>query len=117
MAKAGAAVKKGRAKDGINKAQLIRDALKKHGIDAPAKDIQTECEAQGASVAAAQISNIRTKLKGGKPGRKAKKAASNGAAGGVTADELIQARVMADKVGGVARAKELLDILNRLLNK
>src|SRR5690349_18123888 len=106
MAKAGTVAKRGRSKGGINKAQLIRDALNKLGIDASAKDVQAECAAHGASVAPAQVSNIRTKMKERRPGRKAKKIA--GADGGVTADELIQARVMADKVGGVARAKALL---------
>jgi hypothetical protein len=106
--------KKARSKDGLNKAQLIRDAFKKHGIDAPAKEIQAFAEAQGATVAPAQISNLRTKLKGGKPAaaRPGKKKVAVG--GAVTANELVQARNMAEKVGGVERAKELLDILNRL---
>jgi hypothetical protein len=106
-----AVAKKGRTKDGPNKAQLIRDALKKLGIDAPAKDVQTYTESHGATVAPAQISNIRTKLKE-RAGGKGKKSA--GAGGSVTAEELVQARVMAAKVGGVERAKQLLDILNRL---
>lgn len=107
-----AVAKKGRAKEGLNKAQLIRDALQKLGIDAPAKDVQTFTESHGASVAPAQISNIRTKLKERSAGKGRKK--SGGAGGAVTADELVQVRVMAAKVGGVERAKELLDILNRL---
>jgi hypothetical protein len=111
MTKGAVVAKKGRSKDGLNKAQLIRDALKKLGIDAAAKDVQAYTEAQGAEVAPAQISNIRTKLKE-RGARRGKKAAAIGAA--VTADELVQARNMAEKVGGVERAKELLDILNRL---
>lgn len=110
--KGAAVAKKGRAKEGLNKAQLIRDALKKLGIDAPAKDVQAYTESHGATVAPAQISNIRTKLKERAAGKGKKK--SGGASGTVTADELVQARVMAAKVGGVERAKELLDILNRL---
>ncbi len=88
-----------------NKAQLIRDAFKVHGINAPAKDIQTFTEEKGAKVAAAQISNIRTKMKNGR---------KKGSNGHVTADELIKARTLADGIGGVGRAKELLDILERL---
>lgn len=112
MAKAGTAVKRGRSKDGTNKAQLVRDAFAKLGIDASAKEVQAECDAHGVTIAPAQISNIRTKLKERKAGRKAAK--SQAGNGGVTAQELIQARVMADKVGGVERAKELLDLLNKL---
>ncbi len=104
-----AVAKKARSKDGPNKAQLIRDAFKKLGIDAAAKDVQSFAESQGASVAAAQISNLRTKLKGAPTSKGAK--TKNGA---LTAEDLVQARHMADKVGGVARAKELLDILAKL---
>jgi hypothetical protein len=105
--------KKVRSSGGINKAQLIRDALKKLGIDTPAKDVQAYTESHGAKVAPAQVSNIRTKMKG-KRARRAKKHAAAGGGGSVTANELVQARNMAEKVGGVERAKELLDILNRL---
>jgi hypothetical protein len=115
MAK-GATTAKKKSKDGVNKAALIREALEKLGIDAPAKAVQEYAAAQGATVAAAQISNIRTKIKEGggkKRGRKAKAASSNGDAA-VTAGDLIQARIMADKVGGVERAKVLLDLLNKL---
>jgi hypothetical protein len=111
MTKGAAVAKKSRSKDGVNKAQLIRDALKKLGMDAAAKDVQAFAEAQGASVAPAQISNIRTKLKEKGTSRGGKKAAPSGA---LTADELVQVRVMAEKVGGVERARELLDVLNRL---
>src|SRR5436190_2974506 len=98
MTKGAVVAKKSRSKDGLNKAQLIRDALKKLGIDAAAKDVQAYTEAQGAAVAPAQISNIRTKLKDG-GGRRGKKAAATGTA--MTANELVQARNMAEKVGGV----------------
>jgi hypothetical protein len=116
MAK-GATTAKRKSKDGVNKAALIREALEKLGIDAPAKAVQEYATAQGASVAAAQISNIRTKIKEGgskKRGRKAKKAPSSNGDAAVTAGDLIQARIMADKVGGVERAKVLLDLLNKL---
>lgn len=100
--------KKTRSTESLNKAQLIRDAFEKHGLDASAKDVQLYTESHGASVAAAQISNIRTKLKGSSGAK------SGGKKRTVTAGELIQAREMAEKVGGVIRAKELLDILSRL---
>jgi hypothetical protein len=115
MAKGATATKK-KSKDGVNKAALIREALDKLGIDAPAKAVQEYASAQGATVAAAQISNIRTNIKDGgkkKPGRKAKASSSNGDTH-VSANDLLQARAMAEKVGGVARAKALLDILDKL---
>ncbi|MBA4016557.1 MAG: hypothetical protein C0483_05160 [Pirellula sp.] len=111
MPKAVTAAKRGRSKAGVNKAQLVREAFEKLGIDASAKDVQAACDAHGVKIAPAQISNIRTKLKEGRSGRKVVKTT---VVGGVTAKELIQVRIMAEKVGGIARAKELLDILHRL---
>lgn len=113
MTKGATLTKKAGSAEAVNKAQLIRDALKKLGIDAPAKDIQAECEAHHATVAPAQISNIRTKLKEKSPGKSARK--SSGSSGvAATAEELLEARVLAEKIGGVERARALLDILDRL---
>lgn len=111
MTKGATLSKKSGAAEAVNKAQLIRDALKKLGIDAPAKDIQAECEAHHATVAPAQISNIRTKLKEKAPGKSGRKGSAGVAA---TADELLEVRTMAEKIGGVERARALLDILDRL---
>jgi len=112
MSKSATLTKKSGTAETVNKAQLIRDALKKLGIDAPAKDIQAECEAHSATVAPAQISNIRTKLK---EKGSAKSSRKNGSAGvSATADELLEIRTMAEKIGGVQRARALLDILDRL---
>lgn len=111
MIKGATLSKKSGAAEAVNKAQLIRDALKKLGIDAPAKDIQAECEAHNATVAPAQISNIRTKLKEKGTGKSGRKGSGGVAA---TADELLEVRTMAEKIGGVERARALLDILDRL---
>lgn len=108
MTKSPSAGKKTSGTETINKAQLIRDALKKLGIDASAKDIQAECEAHNATVAPAQISNIRTKLKEKGAGKVPKKSDT------FMAGELLEARTMAEKIGGVQRARALLDILVQL---
>jgi ferritin-like metal-binding protein YciE len=113
MSKSATLAKKSGSSEAVNKAQLIRDALKKLGIDASAKDIQTECEVHNVTVAPAQISNIRTKLKE-KGSSKAGRKAGSGSGMAATADELIEVRTMAEKIGGVQRAKALLDILDRL---
>lgn len=110
MTKSATLSKKSGPAEAVNKAQLIRDALKKLGIDAPAKDIQAECEAHHATVAPAQISNIRTKLKE----KGASKSSRKGSGVAATADELLEVRTMAEKIGGVERARALLDILDRL---
>lgn len=109
------AKKKSTQGETVNKAQCIRDALKKLGIDAPAKDVQAECESHSATVAPAQISNIRTKLREKEAGKRCGKQASACVdPKKVQADELLEVRGMAEKIGGVERAKQLLDILARL---
>jgi hypothetical protein len=119
MAKGATAARK-KSGEGVNKAALIREALEKLGVDSPAKAVQDYTAAQGAIVAPAQISNIRTKMKdGGKTSPKTQGRSKNGSSSSngdmhVSANDLIQARAMAEKVGGVARAKLLLDILDKL---
>lgn len=109
--------KKARSAEEVNKAQLIRDAFNKIGIDAPAKEIQAYTKAHGGEVAPAQVSNIRTKLKeqaggGSAKGRKGKAAASGG--GVLTGEALLQVRNFAEKIGGLERTKELIGILEKL---
>jgi len=108
------ATKKGTKKEAVgeevNKAQSIRDALEKLGMEATAKQIQEFCAAAGVpDVAPAQISNIRTKLRGGAD-------KSQRVAEGITATsvELLQAKTLAEKLGGVVRAQELLGLLVKL---
>lgn len=109
------AKKSGGEADAVNKAQVIRDALKKLGIDASAKDIQAECEKHNATVAPAQISNIRTKEKGKGNGKSTGKSAGmKGPVAAATADELVEAKELFDKLGGIDRVRVLLDILDRL---
>lgn len=98
----------------MNKAQAIRnafDALK--DLDASAADIQAHVVSAhpGTEVAPAQISNIRTKLKEQKGCKAARKGGKEPA---YTESELVGARTLAEKVGGVERAKTLIDILFRL---
>lgn len=102
--------RKGRSKDGVNKAALIREALNALGLDATAKDVQEHIgqKSKGVSVAPAQISNIRTKLLSKKK-RKTGRKADGGQA--VDGDMLIKANNIAKQLGGIERARTLYDIL------
>jgi len=106
-------------KGSVNKAQLIRDALKKLGKKATAKDVQAEVgnASPGTTVAPAQISNIRTKhfkrSQGSRAGHET--AARTCGTPAATAEELVAARSVAiKKLGGVKRAYELLQILHQV---
>lgn len=88
----------------INKAQCIRDALTKLGIDTSAKKIQEECAQHKADVAPAQISNIRTKLKQGPAGKATKGHGSKRTCvDGPSVEEMAQILKLAQQMGGLRR--------------
>lgn len=95
----------------MNKAQLIRDALQSKGIgiDGPHKKVQAWIAERhpDVTVAPAQVSNIRIKLK-----QRATGVAKRGLQ--FTADDLFAAKEMADQCGGIERTLSLLDILRKV---
>jgi hypothetical protein len=111
--------RRGRSKGGVNKAQAVRDEFKKQGIATAPKDVIAALKKQGITVAPAQVSNIRTSLKGGakktktakgkRPGRKP--GATNAS---VSIDALIAAKKLVDRMGGVDKARRALDVLAQL---
>lgn len=104
----------GRSSSGVNKAQEIRDQFAALGADARPKDVIAALTAKGVKVSSAQVSNIKSKLGGkrrGKPGRKPAHSSSNGA---VSLAALLDAKRLAQKMGGVEAAKRALDVLVRL---
>ncbi|MBI2826528.1 MAG: hypothetical protein HYX69_17785 [Planctomycetia bacterium] len=72
-------------------------------------------KAKGTTVSSAQVSNIKASLRKrkGRRGRKAG-AVSRDANGTVSLDLLLEAKKLADRIGGVEVAKRLLDALHRL---
>ena len=95
------------AKRKHNKSALIREFMAKKP-DATAKEIVDALAAKKVKVTAAYIYAL--KAKNGKP--KAGKAKST-ALGGV--DALVKAKKMADQLGGVDQARELLATLAQLV--
>ncbi len=89
-----------------SKAAKIREYLAAHP-NAKAADVVAALKARRVKVSAAQVYNV--KAANGKPKRRAK------AAGGDTLTALIDAKKLADKLGGVDRAREAVEALARLL--
>lgn len=101
--------KRGRRR--VNKSQAIRDYLAGHPNAMP-KDIQAGLAAEGVKVSSALISAVKY---GGKSAKGRRKAARGRAARtSITADELIHAKGLADRMGGVDRAKAVLEALAKL---
>lgn len=111
--------RRGRSKGGVNKAQAVRDEFEKQGVDSAPKDVIAALKKRGIDVAPAQVSNIRTSLRG--PAKK-KKSAKRQVVGrkaatksdSVSIDALIAAKKLADQMGGVDKAKQALDVLAKL---
>jgi hypothetical protein len=98
----------------VNKAEVIRQAFAKLGMDATAKQIQEFGATQGApGLATAQISNIKMKLKkaGGASGS-TQLSQSNEV---VNKKQLFDMRRFAANNGGVENCIEQLGLLRRLV--
>jgi hypothetical protein len=105
-----------KSKSGVNKSQAIRDYINANPKSKP-KEIVEALAAQGVTVSPAFVSTLRSndKRKGRKgPGRRGRPAASAGG-GGFGLESLVQAKKLADKMGGVSKAREALDALAKIL--
>ena len=106
----------------VNKSQVIRDYLKKKPNSSP-REISEELAKQGIEASAAFVSTVKTGMKKkrgtkriGRPKRAAKKAARGGrtARDTVSVSTLVQAKKMADQLGGIEKAKDALITLSKL---
>ncbi|MEX2118318.1 MAG: hypothetical protein WD847_01805 [Pirellulales bacterium] len=107
---------------GVNKSQAIRDYLKTNPGAGP-KEVIASLGAQGLEVSPALVSNIkyggsrmtkkkrRRRRKGTKRATAARARSSNDT---VSLSLLMEAKKLADHLGGVEKAKRALDALSRL---
>ncbi|HUE70426.1 MAG TPA: hypothetical protein VMP01_06000 [Pirellulaceae bacterium] len=92
-----------------SKAAKIREYLADHP-DAKAADVVAALKSQRVKVSGAQVYNV--KAANGKPKRRAKSVKRSK---GDTLTALIEAKKLADKLGGVERARDAVNALARLL--
>jgi hypothetical protein len=97
------------------KSQAIRDYLTAN-IEAGVSDVVGALKQMGVSVSKQMVSTIRMRMKGAPkkrgPKKKRKGAKKNGAM--VSLGILMQAKRLADQLGGVEKAKEAMDALAKL---
>jgi hypothetical protein len=99
------------AKRTINKSQAIRDYLKTNPGATPTV-IQQDLLREGVKVGYSLISQV--KYKGG-GGRKAnRRGGGRKAPVNISMDDLVSAKQIADRLGGVDRAKQALTLLEKL---
>lgn len=97
----------GRGKRGpVNKAQAIRDEFSTQGLEARPKDIIAALKAKGVDVSSAQVSNIKATF--GRPKR------GPGASGPLSLELLMEAKKLADRLGGIEVTRRAIEALSKL---
>lgn len=103
--------KKTRKKREVNKTAAVAELLASKKNASP-KELAEALNAKGIDISAAYVSTIKTNLKK-KKGRKAGRGRRSGG-DEVSLATLVEAKKLAEKLGGVEVAKQALDALARL---
>ncbi len=102
----------------VNKSAEIRNAYKALGKKARPKDVVAALAEKGITVAPAQVSMVRIKMKAKKAaeatGTSQRRGSTTKSTGGISGQDLLEAKRLADQLGGVERLKAALDILAML---
>jgi hypothetical protein len=106
--------KKPAAKQTVNKSQAIRDYMKANPKASP-KETSEALTQQGIKVTAAFVSTVKTQAKNKRQAKKkAAPAAKPAISDKVSISTLVQAKKMAEQLGGVDKAKATLEALAKL---
>jgi hypothetical protein len=112
------AAKRGRSNKAAShgsKAEAIREAFSRLGNSARARDIIAELGKQGIEVTNAHVANVRARMASPARSAGARSARTGGTAGEqVSLEQLIAAKNMAEKLGGIDSARRMLDALAKL---
>ena len=112
----------------MSKADAIRDSVSRLGRKARPRDVIADLADKGVTVTSPQVSALMKKLGFKRRRRRGGRAASNGAAtkaatrvkrgpraaGSISASDLLDAKKLADQLGGVEKLKKALDLLEQL---
>ena len=107
--------KRKRARSGPNKSQAIRDYLAKNKNAKP-KEVIEALAKQGIEVSHALVGNVKygSRKKAVKAKKKRRRVGRPPQAV-LSADDLLQAKKMADQLGGISKAKQALEALEKLV--
>lgn len=112
---------KKRAKgDAPTKAEAVRTEFNSRGLDTRVVDVINALKEKGINVSSAQVSTIRKKM-GGKSRRRRRRGAAAATATAkasrgvnLSLDALLNAKGYVEKMGGLDRARKMLDALAKL---
>lgn len=100
-----------RSRSGVSKADAIRAKFEQLGYDARPRDVIAALKSEGVKVTSAQVSMLRAKLSAnGKPAKAAISASS------VPFEHLVAAKQLADRLGGVNKARAALESFAKLVS-
>jgi arginine repressor len=102
-----------RKSGGPNKSQAIRAYKSTHKRSKP-KEIAAALAKEGVTVTPAFVSTVLSTARR-KKGKGTRRPAAKAASGGSAYSQLIQARKLADQMGGIDKAREALDALAKIL--
>ena len=107
---------KKRGRSGVNQSQAIRGYLAEHPEATP-KEIVAGLAQQGVKVSEGLAGNVKYTSRSGRGPGKARRGRPPGrraGAGALTAQDLIEAKRLADQLGGLAQARKALEALEAL---
>ena len=104
-----------RGRGSTNVSQLVRDYKSQHKRAKP-KDIAEALNGQGVKISSQYVSTIlsNARRKKGRKGRTT--AAANGAPAGINIAQLVKAKKLVRKLGGIDQAKKMIDALSKILD-
>ena len=103
-----------RGRKGTNVSQLVRDYKSQHKRSRP-KDIAAALNEQGVKIKPQYVSTILSNARRRK-GRKVRAAASGNGQGGIDVAQLVNAKKLVSKLGGVDQARKIIDALAKILD-
>lgn len=104
-----------RGRGGMNVSQLVRDYKAQHKRSKP-KEIAEALNGQGLKISAQYVSTILSNARR-KKGRRARPAASaSNGRGGIDVAQLVKAKTLVKKLGGVEQARKMIDALAKILD-
>lgn len=102
-------------KAGVNKSQIIRDYMGQHPKEGPSAVAAALNKREGWKITPAYVSTIKSNAKKKTPGKRGRKPGRR-AAGSISEASLLQAKKLAEQLGGVTEAKAALDLLAKLMD-
>ena len=104
-----------RGRKGVNVSQLVRDYKSQHKRSKP-KDIAAALNEQGIKISSQYVSTVLSNARR-KKGRGRRTAAESGAGGGgIDVAQLVKAKQLVSKLGGVEQARKMIDALAKILD-